>query len=63
MLILFAGFTEHIFYTIASLESDAELIQFALAIPGVRELVNLPQRAGTRQWAIQYTFFRLAAWL
>ena len=54
----------HILHNIASsLDSDAEMVQFALAIPGVRELVNVPIRAGTRKWAIQYKFLRLAAWL
>ena len=46
VLILFAGLLMgHIFYkTASSLDSDAEMVQFALAIPG--ELVNVPQRAG-----------------
>ena len=54
----------HILHNIAaSLDSDADMVQFALAIPGVRQLVDEPIRAMTRKWAIQYKFFRLAAWL
>ena len=54
----------HLLNNIATnLDSDGDMVRFALSIPGVRQLVNEPIRATTKKWAIQYKVLRFAAWL
>ena len=53
----------HILHNIAaSLDGSAEIARFALAIPGVRQLIDEPMVGTTRKWKFQYKAIRLLAW-